>query len=294
MAIIVCPFLPPFGPFPSLLRVSFLLPLLNLLNHARVPLSSCFVKGGASWSVHPSARARPPARARPFSSVTAVTRSNHGYWKSESDRQCCQIPRPPALPVSLADILPEQREREEFVKISSNGECRHRFRRAANDTITFCSPPPLRPLALPLAAPLPLPSLEGRSARASNRDEMAPFIPSRRRPSLVPPSVRLSSPSHLRVARPSDVHLQFCTDGTSARSSDDGTSKSRIANFNLASMLLLTKGAFSPWQNFAMRHGDINIAPLCGSPSCLASGWVCGSSVRFVCSWPPRAPLASC
>ena len=83
---------------PSLPSFSFLLPLLNLLNHARAPILSLLALSRAArhgQSIRPPVRPRPP---RPFSSVTAVTRSNHRYWKSESDRQCCQIPRPPARP----------------------------------------------------------------------------------------------------------------------------------------------------------------------------------------------------
>ena len=44
------------------------------------------------------------------------------------------------------------------------------------------------------------------------------------------------------------------------------------------------KRFFHPGVNFAMRHGDINFATLCRSPTRLASGLVCGLSVRFVCT----------
>ena len=160
--------------------------------------------------VSPSVRSPAPAlpRARPFSSVTAVTRSNHRYWKSESDRQCCQIPRPPCRFPSPTFC----RSRETSVLKSRRiamMQASFSSRSKRHDNL-LQSPSPLA-LPLPLAAPLPLPSLEGETARASNRDEMVPFIPSRR---------RVGRPSSLRsslISASAVVHLQFCTDGTSVR-----------------------------------------------------------------------------
>ena len=107
------------------------------------------------------------------------------------------------------------------------------------------------------------------------------------RPSL-PPSVRLSSLYHLWVGRPSCI-CSFAPMGHQCVRRTMALSKVGLPT----STLLQCCCFFHSGDNFAMRHSDINFAPLCGSPSRLASGWLGVRLVSAVCVLMAAAAASS-